>query len=121
MTELKTLNEIKSIFEVDWKEKLIQKPEDYEKLVIMKQFLDNNFIKKEDIKKEAIKWVKTDKRYFRVITKENDAPLPHLSPGGTSIIIEDNSKITQFNLDINLRRFLFYFFNLTEEDLEGKE
>jgi len=69
------------------------------------------------LKAEAVKWVKTEKTIFRVITQENTAE-SYMSPGGTALILDDNSKVTEFKLDLNLRRFLYYFFNLTEEDLK---
>lgn len=106
MNELKTLKDF-------WKENRPLK-DDYSDEDLKE---DGKQILLRELKAEAIKWVKTDKKFFRVITKENTAPPSHLSPGGT-LIQEDNSKITEFILDTNLRRFLFYFFNLTEKELE---
>lgn len=54
MTELKTLKDFKSEFKAEAKE---GKDINDVKLGIMQKFLDENFIKKEDLRQEAIKWI----------------------------------------------------------------
>lgn len=58
-SELKTLKDIKSEFRADWKEKYVN-PEGQEAIEEMQKFLDENFIRKSDLKQEAIKWIKED-------------------------------------------------------------
>ncbi len=54
---MRTIKDIKSEFRADWKEKYINPPE-YWKIEEMQKFLDENYIRKSDLRKLAIERVK---------------------------------------------------------------
>lgn len=67
----------------------------------------------ENLRKEAIKWIKSNKRIIRIIVGYKEE---RIGTGGDFEYIK-NPITKNIKLDRNLKNFIKHFFNITEEDL----
>ncbi len=75
---------------------------------------DGSYIAHYELRQEAIKWVKIDKRVLRIVVGYE-----RIGGGTASNFTSIKTPITKdIYLDSNLRAGITHFFNITEEDLE---
>ena len=106
---LQTLKDLKSEFEATNKDD--EKPLEQWKINLMQEFLNENFIKKEDLRAEAIKWIKELSKPQELDLKFS--VINHIKPFQKEYI---ERRLNENKKDIII--WIKHFFNITDEGLK---